>query len=65
MIDSAEDYNLALVEASWFEAHPATTQEDRTYVNRLIKDLTEYEDQHGLESSELRELKAYEDSRND
>lgn len=57
------DYNIALVEAGWYTAHPPQNPTNQDYVNRLIKDLTAYEEEHGLESYELRELKAQEDAR--
>jgi len=61
---ASSDYQIALTEAAWFTAHPAAASEDRVHVNRLIRDLMSYENQHGVESYELRELKALEDERN-
>lgn len=62
------DYAIALTEASWFTTYPPSVMspgnvEEQSYVNRLIQTLTEYEEAHGLESYELRELKAQEDSK--
>lgn len=61
MTDS--DYQIALTEASWFTSHPPSTADDQSYVNKLIRSLAEYEEENGLESYELRELKAQEDSK--
>jgi len=63
MFESESDYQIALTEAAWFTAHPPQNSNDQDYVNHLIKKLVEYEDVHGLESHELRELKAAEDSK--
>lgn len=63
VITSEADYEIALIEASWFEVHyPAKDDlNNLNYVGHLIKALTEYEEANGLESYELRELKCRHD----
>jgi hypothetical protein len=56
MINNEAEYQIALTEALWYTAHPPSSGADQNYVAQLIKDLTPYEEKHGLDSSELSAL---------